>query len=106
MCRPRTAASIIPMAPQRCAQAVAQDRPGFIPQRRYGVRPDRLTVPHLDRRVQTVSRCRAWATESRPSRGAVPGSPVPGAALKPTIAMRLKTEIRLGLQLFCDCGLL
>lgn len=55
-------------------------------------RPDRLTVPHLDRRVRT-------------SRSAAPGSPVPGAALRLTIAMRLKTEIRLGLQLFCDCGL-
>ena len=49
MCRTRTAASIIPMAPQRCAQAVAQDRPGFIPQRRHGVRPDRLAVPRLGR---------------------------------------------------------
>ena len=49
MSRARTAASIIPMAPQRCAQAVAQDRLGFIPQRRDGARSDRLAVPRLGR---------------------------------------------------------
>ena len=64
MCRARTAASIIPMAPQRCAQAVTQDRLGFIPQHRHGARPNRLAVPRLGNGVRAVSRCRAWVAPS------------------------------------------
>ena len=61
--------SVTPMAPQRCAQAVAQDRLGFIPQRESGPHPGHpaiwaCVIPQRRARIVVGQSC---STAPKPS---------------------------------------
>lgn len=107
MCRAWAAPSIIPMAPQRCAQAVAQDRLGFIPQRGSGPHPGHpatwaCVIPQRRARI-VVDLFRSAKFDPRLDHPAALdlGRPVPDTTPKP-LGGEPKTKNRLGLQLFCD----